>query len=106
MARNNNEEKKAGKLQWVLFVIVIPIVFAITMLFVVLSVMGINPMDQLKEAPVVSSFVDSKDEEILQSQLDEIKKKTKTKTHKLRTYRAKLAKKKLKLKSLKMKLLI
>lgn len=63
-------------------------------------------MDQLKEAPVVSSFVDSKDEEILQSQLDEIKKKTKTKTHKLRTYRAKLAKKKLKLKSLKMKLLI
>ena len=101
MARNNNEEKKAGKLQWVLFVIVIPIVFAITMLFVVLSVMGINPMDQLKEAPVVSSFVDSKDEEILQSQLDEIKKEIENKNTQIENLQSEIGQKETKIEELK-----
>lgn len=80
MARmKGNEEKKPGKLQWILFVIIIPIVFAITMLLVVLTIMGINPIESIKKAPVVSSFVETEDEEILQNQIEEMRKETENK---------------------------
>ncbi|MFC0014350.1 MULTISPECIES: magnesium transporter MgtE N-terminal domain-containing protein [Allobacillus] len=97
---NANEEKKTGKLQWILFVIVIPIIFAIVMLLIVLSVMGMNPINQLKEAPIVASFVDSKDEEILQSQLDEIQKESNNKNTQIENLQSQVSQKEAKIEEL------
>jgi flagellar protein FlbB len=56
------ERNKASKLQWFLFVVVIPIIFTITLLLVILTIAGVNVWDTVgkvgSKIPVVSSFVD------------------------------------------------
>lgn len=44
-----NIEKDSGKLQWVFFVIIIPILFTVTFIVVILSVAGIDVLGKLKE---------------------------------------------------------
>ncbi len=57
---NKGQEKKAGKLQWFFFVIVIPIVFSVTLFIVILNIAGINVGDSVAKIgsniPFVSSF--------------------------------------------------
>jgi len=59
---NIQEEKKYSAFQWVLFVIIIPLMFAITVVLVVLSVSGINVFEGMKNVgekiPVISSIFD------------------------------------------------
>ncbi|GAA0495614.1 hypothetical protein GCM10008986_22970 [Salinibacillus aidingensis] len=59
MSQKNYEKEKTSKIQWFLFVIVIPVIFAITLLFVVLSIAGINVVDMAEKhnIPVVSALV-------------------------------------------------
>ncbi|WP_100403056.1 MotE family protein [Bacillus sp. FJAT-42315] len=75
---NVEQEKgnKAGKLQWFLFAIVIPILFAITVALIVMTVAGVNIFDKAKELgtsiPGVSSMIDSeasKDEKVAKNRL-------------------------------------
>ncbi|MFE8699077.1 MotE family protein [Cytobacillus sp. FJAT-54145] len=48
-AVEEQEEKKFNKFQWFLFVVVIPILFAVTLALVILSVAGINVFEKTKE---------------------------------------------------------
>lgn len=75
---NVEQEKgnKTGKLQWFLFAIVIPILFAITVALIVMTVAGVNIFDKAKELgvsiPGVSSMMGSetsKDEKIAKNRL-------------------------------------
>ncbi|TCT26770.1 flagellar motility protein MotE (MotC chaperone) [Melghiribacillus thermohalophilus] len=64
-------KKEGGKLQWFFFVIVIPLLFAITLALIVLTIAGYNVF-QISEhigskIPVVSNFVGN-DEEVLQEE--------------------------------------
>jgi len=65
---NIQEEKKYSAFQWILFVIIIPLMFAITVVLVVLSVSGINVFEGMKNVgekiPVISSIFDG-DKEVV-----------------------------------------
>ncbi|MGM7635839.1 MotE family protein [Bacillus sp. Hm123] len=78
MARKKKQEdgNKTSKLQWFLFAIVIPILFAITVALIVMTVAGVNIFDKAKEIgasiPGVSSMMDSetsKDEKVAKNRL-------------------------------------
>ncbi|MDQ0350623.1 flagellar motility protein MotE (MotC chaperone) [Alkalibacillus filiformis] len=73
MAKEQRYEEKNNKWQWFLYVIVIPIVFAITLVMVVTTIAGINPFQAMQEygskVPVVSSFINDPEEERLQEQI-------------------------------------
>lgn len=64
MAENQEmeKEKKGSKLQWFLFIIVIPTLFAAALAFVIMAIAGINVFDAVKkhskDIPVVSQYVD------------------------------------------------
>lgn len=49
MSRKNNEEQKAGKLQWFFFVIVVPLIFVGIFTIVVMKMMGMNVMEEAAE---------------------------------------------------------
>ncbi|SET41780.1 Flagellar motility protein MotE, a chaperone for MotC folding [Salinibacillus kushneri] len=77
MSVKNTEKQKASKFQWFLFVIVIPAIFAVTILFVVLNIAGVNLFDMAEKhnIPVVSALVQSdedKEKENTQDQLSEL----------------------------------
>lgn len=71
---NVQSEKKYSPFQWILFVFIIPLFFAITVVLIVLSVSGINVFEGMKnigeKIPVVSSFIDSDDKEGKSSEPD------------------------------------
>ncbi|AIE59656.1 MotE family protein [Bacillus methanolicus] len=54
------EEKKIGRLQWILYVAVIPMLFALVVALIVMTIAGINVFDAAKDygkkIPVVSSI--------------------------------------------------
>ncbi|WP_027963189.1 hypothetical protein [Halalkalibacillus halophilus] len=64
---NEKSNKQSNKLQWFLFVIVIPVVFAITLMMVVATIMGVNPIKAAQDfgsnVPVISSFITDPEEE-------------------------------------------
>jgi flagellar protein FlbB len=61
MERNQDIEKES-RLQWFLFIIVIPSLFAITLAVVIMTVAGVNVMDAVKtytnNIPIISQYVD------------------------------------------------
>ncbi|WP_443138438.1 MotE family protein [Piscibacillus sp. B03] len=59
----NEEAKKASKIQWFLFVIVVPIIFAIIIGMIIFSVTGINAVEKAKEFGNSIPFISSNDEE-------------------------------------------
>ncbi|WP_203362307.1 MotE family protein [Bacillus sp. REN10] len=83
MARKKKKEKaeqetesKTSKFQWLLFAIVIPLLFAVTVSLIVMTVAGVNIFDKAKElggsVPGVSSMIDSessKDSKVAKSRL-------------------------------------
>ncbi|MBB6452922.1 flagellar motility protein MotE (MotC chaperone) [Salirhabdus euzebyi] len=79
MSSNQIEENKgSSKLQWFLFVIVIPIVFTITLLLIVLTVAGVNVFDLAEKygsnIPIVSLLVEeSPEQEAEQENVTELK---------------------------------
>ncbi|MET3682137.1 flagellar motility protein MotE (MotC chaperone) [Alkalibacillus flavidus] len=72
MATGQNKEN-ASKLQWFLFVIVIPIIFAVTLVLIIATFAGVNPIEKAREygsqMPIVNSFVTSPEEENYEEQL-------------------------------------
>ncbi|MCY8391464.1 MotE family protein [Bacillus haynesii] len=93
------EEKKAGKFQTFLFVIVIPLIFLIVVAFVGMWLLGVNFQDAASKIPVVKELVKSgEDQEIdhaakqqenkaekLQKTIDEQKSEIETLTSDLKT---------------------
>ena len=72
-----NKEKNNGqsysKLQWILFVVIIPLIFAITLGLVILTVSGMNIFDIAKQygskIPVVSSYIGDAEKKTTEQQL-------------------------------------
>jgi flagellar protein FlbB len=64
MAQNQEmeREEKESKLQWFLFIIVIPSLFAIALAFVIMAIAGVNVLDTVKtfskNIPIISQLVD------------------------------------------------
>ncbi|RJS62189.1 MotE family protein [Bacillus sp. PK3_68] len=56
------EEKGYGVFQWILFVLVIPLLFAITVALIVMTVAGVNVFEKAKEVgehvPLISNMID------------------------------------------------
>ncbi|MBM7571823.1 MotE family protein [Aquibacillus albus] len=75
MARNYMEEKKAGFFQWFI-VIVVPLLFAITIALIILTVMGIDVVGKTKsianQIPFVSSAVTTDDEKLIQGKIEQL----------------------------------
>lgn len=85
MAKNPNqssESKKTSFLQWV-FLIIIPLILVISITFIVLSLLDLNPIDKAKEfanhIPVVNQFITTEEEDELerkerryQNQIDDL----------------------------------
>ena len=46
MAKKITDKQQGSKLQWFFFVIIIPIVFAITLAWIVLTLLGVNVTEQ------------------------------------------------------------
>lgn len=63
---NENTEKDYSKIQWFIFVILIPLLFAITLSLVILTVAGMNVFDLAKKygekVPVISSMIDDEND--------------------------------------------
>jgi len=61
VGKEKKSEQNYSKLQWVLFVIIIPFIFALTLGLVILTVSGVNIFDAAKKygskIPVVSSYL-------------------------------------------------
>ncbi|WP_338754003.1 MotE family protein [Bacillus sp. FJAT-52991] len=57
------EGNKTSKLQWLLFAVIIPLLFAVTVSLIVMTIAGVNIFDKAKELgasiPGVSSMIDS-----------------------------------------------
>src|SRR5690625_1651620 len=66
MAKIHEETKKTNKLQWFFFVIDVPIIFAITILLIILTIVGVNPFQKIQEfgskVPIISSFISDEDD--------------------------------------------
>ncbi|WP_188205807.1 MotE family protein [Alkalibacillus aidingensis] len=66
-------ERKTNRLQWFLYVIVIPVVFAVTITLVVATIAGVNLFQVAQEygskAPIISTFIDDPEEEQLMEDL-------------------------------------
>lgn len=58
-----NESRQGNKLQWFLFVIAVPIIFAIIIGMVILNVTGINATEKVKELGHYIPFIDTSEEE-------------------------------------------
>jgi flagellar protein FlbB len=64
MAQNQEmeREEKESKLQWFLFIIVIPSLFAAALAFVIMAIAGVNVLDTVKtfskNIPIISQLVD------------------------------------------------
>ncbi|MBU5594960.1 hypothetical protein KQI76_07260 [Amphibacillus sp. MSJ-3] len=60
ISNQSNETKKITFLQWI-FLIIIPLILAISIVFIVLSLLDLNPIDKTKEfankIPVINHFV-------------------------------------------------
>ncbi|KYD07156.1 MotE family protein [Saccharococcus caldoxylosilyticus] len=58
----NQEIEKESRLQWFLFIVVIPALFAITLAVVIMAIAGVNVMDAVKtysnNIPVISQYID------------------------------------------------
>ncbi|WP_440895310.1 MotE family protein [Amphibacillus sp. Q70] len=78
----NSESKKISFLQWI-FLIIIPLILAISITFIVLSLLDLNPIDKAKEfanhIPIINNFVTTEEEEELerkerqyQNQIDDL----------------------------------
>lgn len=52
------KEEKGSRLQWFLFIIVIPTLFAAALALVIMAVAGINVFDAVKKIPIVSQYID------------------------------------------------
>ena len=76
MAKVQEGNKKTNKLQWFFFVIVVPIIFAITLLLVILTIVGVNPFQAIQDygskVPIVSSFIDNADEKKLEHEVSQL----------------------------------
>ena len=72
MASSVKKEKKAGKFQWFVFLILIPVLFALVLGTVILSILGVNVADLGKNAiqdfPLAAAmFEEEKSEESVES---------------------------------------
>lgn|SRR5690606_12750658 len=76
MAKVQEGNKKTNKLQWFFFVIVVPVIFAITLLLVILTIVGVNPFQAIQDygskVPIVSSFIDNADEKKLEHEVSQL----------------------------------
>lgn len=65
------EEQQYSKIQWFFLVIFIPVVFAIILFSIILSLMGVNVIDQTKQVasnvPILSEYVQT-EEQILEEE--------------------------------------
>jgi len=67
MAENQEmeREEKGSRLQWFLFIIVIPTLFAATLALVIMAIAGINVFDAVekhsKDIPIVSQYIDAQE---------------------------------------------
>ncbi|WP_167260051.1 MotE family protein [Alkalibacillus almallahensis] len=70
---DQNKETNTSKFQWFLFVIIIPVIFAITLVLIISTFAGVNPIEKAQEygsqMPVVGSFVSTPEEETQEQQL-------------------------------------
>ncbi|MDQ0159092.1 MotE family protein [Alkalibacillus salilacus] len=68
-----NKEANTSKFQWFLFVIIIPVIFAITLVLIVSTFAGVNPIEKAQEygsqMPVVGSFITTSEEETQEQQI-------------------------------------
>lgn len=68
MAANEyTQEKKTGKFQWFVLVILIPLIFAVMLSLIVATIAGVNVFDMAqkytKDIPVISSVIPNSDDE-------------------------------------------
>lgn len=65
--------KMGKKLQWFFFVIFIPLLFTIIVATVVLSLLGLNPIEKSKEwtsnVPIISSYIEKEEEKDYEAQI-------------------------------------
>ncbi|WP_181348755.1 MotE family protein [Thalassobacillus sp. CUG 92003] len=77
MAKSNPEEKKSGKLQWFLVVILIPIMFLVTVTIVVLTLTGVNVFEEAEKygskIPGVSTLVSEDGQEEASVETEQLK---------------------------------
>ncbi|KKB42360.1 MotE family protein [Bacillus thermotolerans] len=55
---DREEGKGYGVFQWIIFMIVIPLLFALLVTLIVMTVAGINVLEKAKELPVISQIMD------------------------------------------------
>ncbi|WP_096199363.1 MotE family protein [Bacillus sp. FJAT-45350] len=74
MSKEDTKEKGYGKLQWFFLIIVIPSIFAIILIYIILTILGINVFERAKEigsqVPFLSSYLVEEEEE--QINIDEL----------------------------------
>ncbi|WP_411955450.1 MotE family protein [Alkalibacillus sp. S2W] len=70
---DQNRETNTSKFQWFLFVIIIPVIFAITLVLIISTFAGVNPIEKTQEygsqMPVVGSFVSTPEQETQEQQI-------------------------------------
>ncbi|GAA0461266.1 MotE family protein [Alkalibacillus silvisoli] len=75
MTKEQINKEGTSKWQWFLYVIIIPIVFAITLVLIVTTIAGVNPFQAAQEygnkIPVVSSLIPDPEEERFEEELSE-----------------------------------
>ncbi|MCA1009236.1 MotE family protein [Halobacillus halophilus] len=76
MAKQITDKQQASKLQWFFFVIIIPIVFAITLAWIVLTLLGVNVTEQtekyVSKVPWIAQNASSPEEENIKSNNKEL----------------------------------
>lgn len=55
---DREEGKGYGVFQWIIFMIVIPLLFALLVTLIVMTVAGINVLEKAKELPIISQIMD------------------------------------------------
>ncbi|TGB04805.1 MotE family protein [Halobacillus salinus] len=76
MAKSEQAKHGGNKLQWFFFVIVIPVVFAITLALAIFTLLGINVFEQAEkyanQVPGLSQMVTTEDEKVIEGQTSEL----------------------------------
>lgn len=76
MAKKITDKQQGTKLQWFFFVIIIPIVFAITLAWIVLTLLGVNVIEQadkyVSKVPGMSQSASAPEEENTKSNNKEL----------------------------------
>ncbi|OIU72226.1 MotE family protein [Rossellomorea aquimaris] len=63
MIAEEKENKETSRFQWIVFVIFIPLLFAITIALIVMTVAGINVFEKAQSVPFISKVIPSASEE-------------------------------------------